>query len=155
MSARVPPVLIRLVRFAAVGGVGFLVDLGAFTLLRLGPLSPEHVAEGPLVAKAISTLCAIAVNWAGNRWWAFRLHRRDDVVREGMAFLVTSLLGSSVALLCLWTSHDLLGLRSAIDDTVSANVVGLVLGSAVRFWLASVWVFPVRRVPTAVVQRDG
>ena len=39
-------------------------------------------------------------------------------------------------------SHYLLGLDSALADNISANVVGLVLGTLFRFWSYRKWVFP-------------
>ena len=38
-------------------------------------------------------------------------------------------------------------LTSALADTVSANVVGLVLGSAIRFVLYRYWVYAPRTAP--------
>jgi putative flippase GtrA len=133
------------IAFLAVGGVGFLVDIGVFNALRATVLSPDHVANGELWAKAISVTLAIVVNWVGNRSLTFRRERRRGggrvVLREGVEFFAASLLGSAVALVCLVISHDLLGLRSAIDDNVSANVVGLAVGTALRFALYRLWVF--------------
>jgi len=139
-----PRLSTRLVRFGLVGGVGFLVDVGIFNLLRGTVWAPEHLAEGPLLAKVVSTLCAIAVNWIGNRHWAFRDQKRPEVAREGLEFLAVSLLGLLVSVACLWLSHDLLGLRTALDDNVASNVVGLGLGTAVRFALYRAWVYRAR-----------
>ena len=57
----------QLMRFAAVGGVGLVVDVAIFNLLRVTIFSPENLHEGPVVAKVISTSIAIVVNWLGNR----------------------------------------------------------------------------------------
>jgi hypothetical protein len=43
---------------------------------------------------------------------------------------------------CLWISHYLLGLDSALADNISANVIGLGLGTLFRFWSYRRWVFP-------------
>ncbi|MBC7589880.1 MAG: hypothetical protein H7226_02395 [Salinibacterium sp.] len=48
-----------------VGGLGFLVDVGLFSLLLLTALG--HV---PLIPRSMSVFAAIATNCAGNRWWA-------------------------------------------------------------------------------------
>ncbi len=128
----------QLLRFAAVGGVGFVVDIIVFNLLLHHPVP---IAAWTIIAKTISTALAIAVNWVGNRMWTFRERRRADTVREAMEFLIASLIGSGVSLLCLGVSHYVLGLTTTFDDNVSANVVGLVLGSAVRFAAYRWWVF--------------
>jgi putative flippase GtrA len=133
--------LAQLARFAVVGGLGFLLDTAVFDLLRLTVLSPERLHDGPLLAKVVSTTVAIAANWVGNRSWTFADSRRARSGGEALEFLVASLIGMAVGLLCLWISHYGLRLTSTFDDTVSANGVGLVLGSVVRFWLYRVWVY--------------
>jgi putative flippase GtrA len=133
--------LVQLVRFAVVGGLGFVLDTAVFDLLRLTVLSPERLQDGPLLAKIASTTVAIAANWIGNRSWTFADSRRARTGGEAIEFLVASLIGMAVGLLCLWISHYGLRLTTTLDDAVSANGVGLVLGSAVRFWLYRVWVY--------------
>jgi putative flippase GtrA len=132
---------VQLLRFAVVGGLGFVLDTAVFDLLRLTVLAPERVHDGPLLAKVVSTSVAIGANWIGNRSWTFADSPRARAGGEALEFVVASLIGMAVGLLCLWISHYGLRLTSALDDTVSANGVGLVLGSAVRFWLYRVWVY--------------
>ena len=130
-----------LLRFGAVGGLGLVVDVGLFNLLRASVLAGHAVPGAPLIAKTLSLLAAIAVNWAGNRWWAFRDRRNESVGREAVAFVAVSLGGSVIALLCLAFSHYVLGLTTLTADNVSANVIGLALGSAFRFVALRLWVF--------------
>ena len=138
----------QLARFGVVGALGFVVDTAIFTLLRTTVLRPEDVHGGLVIAKVISTAVAIFVNWMGNRHWAFRDQRRSVAVQEGVEFLVVSLGGLAISLGCLGVSHYVLGFTSAFADTVSGNVVGLVLGTAFRFWLYRVWVYrPGRDAP--------
>lgn len=134
-------VLRDLMRFALVGGVGLVVDVAVFNLLRATVLADGRVAGAVLVAKAISISAAILTNWAGNRWWTFRSHRQARMLPEAAAFFAVSLIGSAISLLCLAISHYALGLTSALADNVSANVIGLVLGSAFRFVASRAWVF--------------
>jgi len=133
------------VAFLAVGGVGFIVDVGVFNLLRASVFSPAHVANGELWAKGVSVSLAILVNWIGNRTIAFRHERRTGprrvVLREALEFFAASLVGSAVSLVCLAVSHDLLGLRTTADDNGSANVIGLGLLYQLRFALYRLWVF--------------
>lgn len=131
----------QLVQFALVGGVGFVVDTGVFNALRLTVFDPSRIHEGPLLAKTVSTIVAIAVNWIGNRYWTFGPHRSTRGAMEALEFLAVSILGMLVGLACLWVSHYLLGQTSALADNISANVVGLLLGSVVRFALYRHWVY--------------
>ncbi|MHB1172095.1 MAG: GtrA family protein [Lacisediminihabitans sp.] len=131
----------QLVRFGLVGVVGLVIDVGVFNLLRVTVLTPEAVQHGPIYAKVISTSLAILANWLGNRYWTFGHVRRPHFLREGIEFVVVSLGGMVIGLACLWVSHYALGFTSLLADNVSTNVIGLVLGTAFRFWLYRVWVF--------------
>jgi putative flippase GtrA len=131
----------QLVQFALVGGVGFVVDTAVFNLLRFTVFDPSRIHEGPLLAKTVSTIVAIAVNWIGNRYWTFGPHRSTRGGMEALEFLAVSILGMLVGLGCLWVSHYALGLDSPLADNISANVIGLLLGSAVRFALYRHWVY--------------
>ena len=141
VPARMNGLLGQLAKFALVGGVGFVLDFAVFNVLRLTLLSPESVHEGPLIAKLISTAVAILANWIGNRYWTFGPHRRSNSTAEGLEFLAVSLIGMGIGLLCLWISHYVLGYTSLLADNVSSNVIGLLLGSVVRFALYRHWVF--------------
>ncbi|SEB48210.1 Putative flippase GtrA (transmembrane translocase of bactoprenol-linked glucose) [Paramicrobacterium humi] len=142
--------------FALVGGVGLLVDVGTFNLIAYSALRPAGSAL-VLTAKVIATLAAVTVNWIGNRYLTFRSRRRIDTLREAVEFATVSLAGGAIALWCLWLSHDVLRLTSPLADNVSANVVGLALGSAFRFALYRYWVFAAARThgaPAVLPQAD-
>lgn len=135
----------QLARFGTVGLVGLVVDVALFNLLRVTVLAPELIAEGPVIAKVISTSVAIAVNWLGSRYWTFRLERRRPAAREAVEFVVVSVGGLLIAVACLVVSHYVLGFTSLLADNIATNVVGLALGSAFRFVLYRTWVFHPRR----------
>ncbi len=134
----------QLVRFGAVGAVGFVVDVAVFNVLRVSVFSPENLHEGPVLAKVVSTSIAIVVNWIGNRYWTFGPHRRTQAFREGIEFALVSVGGMGIGLACLWFSHYVLGFTSLLADNVSSNVIGLALGTVFRFWLYRMWVFKPR-----------
>ena len=60
---------------------------------------------------------------------------------EAVEFFAVSLLGILVALGCLAFSHYVLDLDTVLEDNISKNVVGLVLGSIIRFALYRYWVY--------------
>jgi putative flippase GtrA len=140
-----------LVRFAAVGCTGLLVDIGVFNLLRTTVLPDGRVGGAALVAKAIAATLAIVTNWAGNRWWTFRGRRQTRMLPELLSFVAVSLAGSAIAVLCLAVSHFVLGLTSSLADNLSANGVGLILGSMFRFAATRAWVFRDHPIPADVV----
>lgn len=134
----------ELLKFGIVGAVAYVVDVGVFNLLRS---SPGPLEDRPLTAKAISVAVATVVAWLGNRYWTFRRRRRVAVRRELALFVVMNIGGMAIALACLAVSHYLLGFTSAVADNISANVVGLALGTAFRFYAYRRWVFS--EVPSA------
>ena len=134
-----------IVKFGIVGLLGVVVDFGIFNLLRVAGLNgSEDWWTTALGAKVVSTTVAIIFNWLGNRFWTFRADRHSHVLREFIEFIVASGLGMIVALGCLWVSHHVLGLRSLGADNV-ANLIGLVLGTLLRFVLYRFWVFNPKR----------
>jgi putative flippase GtrA len=144
----------QVVQFGAVGSVGFVVDVGVFNLLLVAGTA-AHVHGAAVLAKVISTTFAIAVNWLGNRYWTFRDLRRADIGREAIEFAIASVAGSMVTLACLGFSHYVLHLTSALADNISANVIGLALGSAVRFVAYRTWVFATSRAAVRPVLSTG
>jgi putative flippase GtrA len=145
VGLRIRALAMEVVRFGLVGGVGFIVDVGVFNLLRTTIMDPGHMHGGPVIAKLVSTTLAILVNWLGNRFWTFRERRRADVLRESVEFFAVSIAGMGIGLVCLWVSHYVLGYRSLLADNISGNVIGLLLGAVFRFVLYKVWVFSDRR----------
>jgi putative flippase GtrA len=128
-------------KFGAIGLLGYFVDVGVFNALRLGVLGHGHFFQGPIGAKIVSVAIATLVTWFGNRYWTFREHRRKNFVLELVEFTVVSVGGLAIGLLCLWVSHYLLGLDTLLADNISSNVIGLFLGTAFRFVLYRYWVY--------------
>ena len=136
----------ELSKFGVVGFFALAVDVAGFNLLRFaGGEGPLY--EWPLAAKVLSAAAATVVSWVGNRYWTFRRHRRPAVHREFVLFVVVCVLGTALALMCLAISHYVLGFKSALADNVSANVIGLGLATAFRFWAYRTFVFNHGRVP--------
>ncbi len=137
-----------LTKFGVIGLCGVVADVGGFNLLRYaggeGPLYNQ-----PLTAKVISVSLGIMVSWLGNRYWTFHAKRRTEVGREFVMFLVVSLIGLAIALAPLALSHYVLDLRSAIEDNISANVIGLGFATMFRFWAMQKHVFTGGSTPTA------
>lgn len=138
-------------KFAAVGGIGFVVDLVMFNLLLFaGGRGPLH--GDPLVAKTVAVIVATAVTYAGHRLWTFRHRARTGLTREYALFFALNAVGLGIALGCLAFSNYVLNLSGPLADNISANVVGLMLGSLFRFWSYRTWVFPA--VEPVVVTRE-
>ena len=128
-------------KFGAIGLAAYVIDLTVFNALRFaggeGPLFDK-----PLTAKALSVMVATTFAYFGNRHWTFKDRSRSSFRREYALFFVFNGVGMIISLSCLWISHYLLGFESALADNISANVIGLVLGTIFRFWGYHNWVFP-------------
>jgi putative flippase GtrA len=130
----------ELLVFTVVGGIGYLVDVGLFNLLRYAG-EPGLLENKPLTAKAISVAAATVVTYAGNRHWTWRARAWSGTHREFAIFVVLNAVGMAIALGCLAFSHYVLGFTGPLADNLSANGAGLVLGSTFRFWAYRRWVF--------------
>ena len=154
--ARFEELLREIAKFGIVGLIALVVDVGLFNILLFaggaGPLNDK-----PLTAKVVSVVVATTVAYVGNRFWTFRHRgRTHTVAREYVLFVVLNGVAMGIALGCLWFSHYALGLTSPLADNISANVIGLGLGTLFRFWSYRKWVFPV--IPDAdreLAERDA
>ena len=124
--------LIEFLRFCVVGLGAYFVDIGLFNLLAHSGIV-QLPGDPSMVAKAISVSVAVVFSWVVNRLWTFRERRRNAKTREFTMFVLVNLGGMLIALVCLWVSRYGLGLRSQFADNISANVIGLVLGTAFRY----------------------
>lgn len=129
-------------KFGIVGGVAFVVNTGTFNLLRFaGPGSVGVLHGKPLTANVIGVVVSTVVAWLGNRFWTFRHRRRASAPRELLLFAVMNAAGLAISLACLGFTYYVLDLRGAVATNISANVVGLVLGTLFRWWAYRRFVF--------------
>ena len=136
----------ELLTFGVVGLAGLIVDVGVFNTLRYAG-EPGLLEDKPLTAKVLSVVVATFVTYLGNRHLTWRDRPWGDRRRECVIFFGLNGVGMSVALVCLGFSHYVLGLTSALADNISANVVGLALGTAFRFWAYRRFAFPILQTP--------
>jgi putative flippase GtrA len=130
----------ELLKFAGVGGVAYLVNLGGFNLLVHFPFSP--LAEKPVTGSLIAGSASIVVAYFGNRFWTWRDRPRRAMSREISLFFLINGLAIGISSSTLFISRYLLGFDSALADNIAANVIGVGLGTIFRFWSYRIWVFP-------------
>jgi putative flippase GtrA len=123
-------------RFGAVGALNYLIDVGLFNALLLGPLT-----DAPLAAKAIATAVSVTNSYVLNRIWTFRHRVGSTVGRDYARFVVLSLIGVGITLGCLSFSEYVLDAHSLIARNIAGNVVGVGLAMVFRFWSFRRWVF--------------
>ena len=143
-----------MVRFLAVGGFATVVSFVGFNVLVHGafiPGAPMH--RDPIRAYILVNLVGALVAYAGMRLWAFRHREVPDPLRGLVRFLVLSTATMAIPVLCLTVSRYVLGLEDVLSDNIAANVVGLALSTAARFWLLRRYVFIDVGLPVAGTSR--
>jgi myo-inositol-hexaphosphate 3-phosphohydrolase/putative flippase GtrA len=132
------PISPQLLTFLVVGGSGYVVDVVAFNLLRS---TATLGAWDPSVARILAVAAAMVVTYLGNSLLTWRGEGDGNRRREVSLFVVFNLIGLGLSVLTLTISHDVLGLTSRLADNISANVVGLALGTLFRYWSYKTFVF--------------
>ena len=131
----------ELAKFGIVGLAALVIDIGLFNVLRFaGGEGPMF--DRPISSKIISVAVATTFAYFGNRYWTFRQRGRSNMGREYLMFFGLNAVALLIAISCLWLSLYVMGWDSALADNISANVVGLGLGTTFRFWSYRKFVFP-------------
>jgi len=129
-------------KFLTVGGVATLVSFVIFNGLVHGYLGgPGPMHGDPLVAFVLANTVGMLVSYRGSRSWAFRNRAAVGVAGGRVAFFVINIVSMVIPLGCLSFSRYVLGLTDPVADNVSANVVGLGLGTLARFWALQRFIF--------------
>ncbi len=152
----------EIAKFGIVGLSALVIDIGLFNILRFyGPDGQGPMFDRPISSKIISVAVATTFAYFGNRYWTFRHRGRSNMGREYIMFFALNGVAMMIAIGCLWFSHYLMGWDSALADNISANVVGLGLGTTFRFWSYRKFVFPAipddpeHSVEREVAERDA
>jgi putative flippase GtrA len=125
------------VRFAAVGGAGYFVNLAALWL------GTHHLGLNSYLAGAFSIFVAMIFTWLGNRYFTFAARRARGsaraVAREFVTFVGANLLG---AVMNYAVYAGLLRFAGApFDDKYIAQACGVLVGLVFNFTLSRLLVF--------------
>jgi putative flippase GtrA len=131
----------ELIRFAGVGGVAYVIDLGLFNLMLLGLDWPD------LYARIIAAVVAMTVAFFGNRHWTWRERRGSAAAhRQYALYFFFNGIGLLISLACMWANSGLARIWPQIFGTdlavnIAAMFVGVGLASVFRFFAYRTWVF--------------
>lgn len=134
-------------KFGIVGLINTFVDIALFNVLLFG------FGHAAWAAKIGSTAVSATSSYFMNRHWTWRDRRRSGTERELPLFLLISALGLGIVEAPLLVSHYALGLTSKLADNISANVVGLLLATAFRFWASRQFVFRHAEIESNALRR--
>ena len=129
----------ELVKFGSVGAISYIVGVGGFNLLV--HINGAPLADKPITASLISGFVSIVVAYVGNRYWTWRDQPKHSFQREVVIFFAVNLVGLTFSVVCLGISRYALDLHSTLSDNISANVIGVGLGTLFRFFGYRTWVF--------------
>ena len=139
----------RLQRFAAeaskfltVGGVATLVAFVLFNALVHGYFGgPGPLNAQPIVAFVLANTVGMFVSYRGSRSWAFRDREAVGPAGGRLAFFLINTVSMLIPVGCLAFTRYVLDLTDPLSDNIAANVVGLGLGTAARFWAFRRFIF--------------
>lgn len=148
LATQARSILGEVVRFLSVGGLATVVSLVGFNGLVHGLfIGTAPLEHHPIPAFVLVNAIAGVVAYVGMRMWTFQHREARDTTTGIVRFFTLGALTMAIPVVCLWVSRNVLGLNSPVADNLSANVVGLSLGAAARFWVFRTYVFdgPERR----------
>ena len=125
---------IKYIKFACVGGIGFIVDLSAMIVFStFMPL---------FVARSLAFFFAVNSNWLLNRRITFKqqqFERNSGLLQEWSKFLCSSCIGAIPNLFCYWLLVS--GLSLTGSAAIIAIIPGIIFGMLINYLLADRWVF--------------
>lgn len=140
----------ELVAFGTVGALTYLIDTAVFYTFKETVLT-----DRPVTAKILAVLAATLASYLVNRAWSFRTRRTRQHHHELALYLLVSGLSMVVYVTPLWVSRHLLHLHQPyttrgvqeIADFTTGQFLGIITGTAFRWWAFRKWVFPARLKP--------
>ncbi|MEF3111932.1 GtrA family protein [Streptomyces chrestomyceticus] len=141
----------ELAKFGTVGGLGVLVNLGAFNICR--------AVTGLAVVRCsiIATVVAIAFNYAGLRYFTYRDRERGSRTRELLLFAAFSAVGLVIENGVLYVATYAFDLNGPIQNNFW-KFLGIGTATLFRFWTYRSVVFKLpapAETPVIPVQRTA
>jgi len=89
------PIIIKLIKFVAVGFTGLIVDFGLTYLFK------EKLNVNKFISNAIGFMVAASSNYILNRIWTFHSHNPEIAMEYGK-FIFVALIGLAINTFILW-----------------------------------------------------
>jgi putative flippase GtrA len=105
----------QLVRFAVVGGAGFVINVAVYALLVHG------IGVQYLAANVLAWLVAVTNNFVLNRHWTFDARHHGRAHKQAMRFLTVSLVAEAFSLLMLTLFVEGAGLEKVLAQALAVG----------------------------------
>jgi putative flippase GtrA len=111
-------VLLKFLKFCAVGFSGMIIDFGTTWLLK------EKFKKNKYIANSCGFILAAASNYLWNRIWTFQSHS-EQIATEFFSFFTISILGLGINNLVIWALSDKLKWNFYFSKVLAIGVVTL------------------------------
>ncbi len=142
---RLPEKHRELAKFLVVGGASWAVDTGIFV-----GLTHTFLPGNPISSKIISGAVSTVFSYVLNREWSFSHRGGRERRHEAALFFLVNGIALALSAIPLAISRYVLQINIhhyaqftvSVADFISAQVIGIIIGMAFRFWAYRRWVFP-------------
>jgi putative flippase GtrA len=110
--------LLKLIKFLAVGFSGMLIDFGATWLLK------EKLKQNKYIANSTGFILAASSNYLWNRLWTFESHD-SHIAREYFSFILIAIIGLMLNNLVIYLLTDKLQWNFYLSKLIAIGVVTL------------------------------
>jgi putative flippase GtrA len=124
----------EILKFAIVGGIGFVVQIGVTDTLHLG------LGVGALTATAIGYVISAVVTFVGNRHWAFKHRQGKGLRHETLMFVFLNAVALGIQEAVVAIVHYGLNHTGGLAFNI-ATLLGIGLGTLFRLWSYRKFVF--------------
>jgi putative flippase GtrA len=140
-----PPKYRELAKFLVVGGTSWAVDSGIFLVLAHTVLDTKVIT-----AKIISGVVSTIFSYILNREWSFSHRGGRERHHEAALFFLVNGIALGLSVVPLGISRYVLEINTAhysqftvsVIDFIAAQIVGIIIGMAFRYWAYRRYVFP-------------
>ena len=124
-------VIYQLTKFALVGGLNFLIDLGTLNLL----IALSGIASGfyAVAFKGVAFLVALVSSFLWNKFWTFQARSVENARQQFAEFFAVTVVGFLINVGVFALMNDVVGTRGGINpptwasiSAAAAAIVGLV-----------------------------
>ncbi len=144
----------RFIKFAFVGTLGFIIDIGTVILLQNTILPPESDRQ-VLLVNSIAFILAVCSNFIWNRFWTYPDSRSYSIRRQLAQFGIVSVIGliirnvwmsSAYAALGQLSTSMLQGILSEYTPTlIDQNKLGATIALVFGVLIVMIWNFAANR----------